>query len=60
VNTLNDIQRGIEVLELFFERVQSKNHIKHLEADPDLDGVRTEPRFQQMLRGAKIRLGIQS
>jgi len=53
VNTLNDVQSGIDVLEAFLERVQSKNHIKHLEADPDLNGIRTEPRFQQMLATRK-------
>jgi adenylate cyclase len=49
---------ALEVLEPYFERINSSTHIKHLEADPDLDPIRDDPRFKTMLAGAKQRLGI--
>ena len=55
---LKDLEGALDVLELFFERVGSPIHVKHLEVDPDLDGIRDHPRFQEMLAGAKQRLGI--
>jgi adenylate cyclase len=55
---LGDQETALDVLETFFERVQSPIHVKHLEVDPDLDGLRENPRFTQMLRAAKQRLGI--
>lgn len=58
VNTIGDIDAGVEVLRQFFERVQSRNHLKHLEADPDLDPVRDHPKFREMLKSAKERLGL--
>lgn len=57
VNTIGDIAGGLEMLQQFFDRVQSRNHIKHLEADPDLAPIRDHPNFRQMLKGAKRRLG---
>jgi len=35
-------------------------HIRHLEVDPDLDVIRDDARFKDMLAGAKQRLGISS
>jgi adenylate cyclase len=58
VMELNDVDAALDVLELFFERVASPIHVKHLEADPDLDEVRGQQRFQAMLAAAKQRLGI--
>jgi len=55
---LGDPQAAIETLQLFFERVNSPMHIRHLEVDPDLDDVRGDSRFKDMLAGAKQRLGI--
>ena len=55
---LNDYDAALEVLEPFFEEVKSPVHIKHLEADPDMDGVRGDARFKAMLAAAKKRLGI--
>jgi hypothetical protein len=42
----------------YFERVISPTQIKHMGADPDLDPIRDDPRFKQMLAAAKQRLGL--
>jgi len=55
---LGDPNGAIETLQPFFEKVNSPMHIRHLEVDPDLDPVRDEPRFNQMLAAAKQRLGM--
>jgi hypothetical protein len=36
----------------------SPTPIKHLGVDPDLDGVRNDPRFKSMLAATKQRLGM--
>jgi len=38
--------------------VQSPIHVKHLEADPDMNALRDHPRFNAMLAAAKKRLAI--
>jgi len=55
---LGDPEAAIDTLQLFFERVNSPMHIRHLEVDPDLDDIRGDSRFKDMLAGAKQRLGI--
>ena len=55
---LKDFDRALEVIEVFFEQVTSATHIRHLEADPDFDPLRENPRFKQMLSDTKGRLGI--
>jgi adenylate cyclase len=55
---LEDRDRAIEVMEPFFDRVGSVTFIRHLEADPDMDSIRDEPRFKEMLAAAKGRLGM--
>ena len=54
---LNDPERAMEVLESFFERTPPDT-IKHVEADPDMDKIRDDPRFKAMMLSAKQRLGI--
>jgi adenylate cyclase len=49
---------AIDTLESFFEIITSGTRIRHLEADPDLDSIRDNPRFQKMLASAKQRLGL--
>lgn len=49
---------ALDALELFFETITSGTRIRHLEADPDLDSIRDDPRFQKMLASAKQRLGL--
>jgi adenylate cyclase len=55
---LNDPDGALNALEPYFERVKSRTHIRHLEADPDLDAIRKDPRFQEKLSVAKERLGM--
>jgi len=55
---LHDPEAALDVLETFFERVQSPIHVKHLEADPDMNALRDHPRFNAMLAAAKKRLAI--
>ena len=58
VTDLRDTDRALDVLEQFFENVESPTHLKHLQRDPDLDPLRDLPRFKQMLEVAKQRLGV--
>jgi adenylate cyclase len=53
-----DLDGALDILEQFFERVQSSTLINHSVADPDLDVVRDLPRFKEMLAAAKDRLGL--
>ena len=53
----NDREKAIEVLGPYFEQT-IPNRIKHLEADPDMDPIRDDPRFKDMLAAAKQRLGM--
>ena len=55
---LRDADRSIEILQDYFERTPSPTHIKHLAIDPDLDSVRNDPRFRDMLSAARQRLGM--
>ena len=55
---LKDPDRAIEVLEPYFLTTLGAAHIRHAEVDPDLDPLRGDPRFQQMLSNAKQRLGL--
>lgn len=55
---LHDNDRAIEVMRDYFERTVSPTHIRHADADPDLDRLRTDPRFTKMLHDAKERLGM--
>jgi adenylate cyclase len=55
---LGDSDRAIEVLEPYFSTTLGVSHIRHAEVDPDLDVLREDPRFKQMLVAAKQRLGI--
>jgi adenylate cyclase len=57
---LGDADAAIDSLRPFFERMNSTTLIRHLEADPDLDSIREDPRFQDMLTQAKTRLGMQT
>jgi adenylate cyclase len=55
---LNDLDRAIEVLEPYFRTTLGVTHIRHAEIDPDLDPVRDDPRFKQLLAEARERLGM--
>jgi adenylate cyclase len=55
---LDDRDRAIEVLEPYFKTTLGVTHIRHAEVDPDLDPLREDVRFKQMLGEARQRLGI--
>ena len=57
---LGDTDGAIDSLRPFFQRMNSTTLIRHLEVDPDLDAIREDPRFQEMLKQAKMRLGMQA
>jgi adenylate cyclase len=50
----------VDTLERFFETVTSTTWIRHVEADPDLEPIRDNPRFKAMLAAARKRLGMKS
>ena len=55
---LKNRDRAIEVIAPYFEGVVSPTQIKHVDADPDMDPIRDDPRFRELLTAAKQRLGI--
>ena len=55
---LKDYDGAVMLMTPYFERVVSPTMIKHLEADPDFDPIRDDPRFKTMLATAKERLGL--
>lgn len=55
---LEDDERAIEVLADYFARTVSPTHIRHADADPDLERLRGNPKFVSMLTAAKQRLGM--
>ena len=56
---LGDPEGALDALQPYFERVQSRTHIRHLEADPDFNAIRDHPRFKKMFAEAKERLGME-
>jgi adenylate cyclase len=55
---LEDDDAALDVLQRYFETVNTASQIKHTEADPDFTRLRDKPRFQEMLSATKKRLGI--
>jgi adenylate cyclase len=55
---LNDHDRALDVLKPYFRTTLGVTHVRHAEADPDLDSIRGDQRFQQMLGAARERLGM--
>ena len=54
----DDEEEAIETLEPFFSRINSTVWMRHVDADPDLNAVRNDPRFQTMVAAAKQRIGM--
>ena len=55
---LHDPEGALEALQPYFLHTSSTTEIRHVEADPDLDPIRDDPRFKDMLAAAKNRLGL--
>jgi adenylate cyclase len=55
---LHDRLAALDVLGPYFDRVDSRIQVRHLEADPDFDPIRSDSRFKEMLAAAKNRLGM--
>jgi len=53
-----DTDQTIDTLEPWFEAVNSATRIRHAEADPDLDSIRDDPRFKEMIAAARKRFGM--
>jgi adenylate cyclase len=47
---------AMDIFANWFATVSSPTRVRHAEADPDLNPLRTDPRFQEMLASAKQRL----
>jgi adenylate cyclase len=60
IRQLDDVDEALDTFQPFFERLNSRTLMRHLEVDPDLDPVRKLPRFKEMLAAAKKRLGMEA
>ena len=58
VAEFGDKEEAITTIGPFFERINSVIWMRHVDADPDLDAIRDDPRFREMLASAKKRLGM--
>jgi adenylate cyclase len=55
---LKDDEAALDVIQRYFEVVNTASQIKHTDADPDFTRLRDQPRFKAMIAAAKQRLGI--
>jgi adenylate cyclase len=53
-----DLDGAIDLLEQYFEKVESPGNVHHAEIDPDMDPIRDHPRFTALIASAKSRLGM--
>jgi adenylate cyclase len=56
VMELDDKEAALDALQPYFDLVRSPIHVKHLEADPDMNSLRDHPRFKEMLERTRRRL----
>ncbi|HET8749346.1 MAG TPA: TIR domain-containing protein [Sphingomicrobium sp.] len=54
----SDLEGALDLLVPYFDRIDSPGQIRHAEIDPDMDPLRGNPRFVEMLASAKQRLGM--
>jgi len=57
ITDLGDHPGGLDILGPYVERVGPEG-LDWIKADPDMDAVRGDPRFQGMIRQADARLGM--
>jgi len=57
---LNDKDAALEMLRPTLEQMGGLGLINHAKVDPDLDCIRDDPRFKEMLEAAERRLGSQT
>jgi adenylate cyclase len=55
---LGDADEAVDALRPYFESATGASQIAHAEADPDLDTLRDNPTFKEMLSAAKLRIGM--
>ena len=53
---LNDADGALDLLEPYFTAI-SLSQVNYTEVDPDMDKLRTHPRFVAMVADAKLRCG---
>ena len=53
-----DLEGAMDLLQLFFERLDSPAFLRHAAIDPDLDAVRDHDRFKSMIAAAEKRLQL--
>jgi adenylate cyclase len=51
-----DLEGALDLLEPWFERLDSPAFIRHAEVDPDIDPIRDHPRYKAMVGTARERL----
>jgi len=54
----SDLDGAMDLLQQFFERLDSAAFLRHADIDPDLDAVREHPRFKTMVSVARDRLQL--
>jgi adenylate cyclase len=54
----SDLDGSLDLLEQYFNRIDSPGQIRHAEIDPDLDAVRENPRFKAMISAAHDRIQL--
>jgi adenylate cyclase len=52
----SDLNGALDLLDEYFKRIESPGNINHAEIDPDMDLLREDPRFVEMVSAAKKRL----
>jgi adenylate cyclase len=56
----SDLDGALDLLQQFFERLDSPAFLRHAAIDPDLNAVREHPRFKDMMSLARDRLQLES
>jgi adenylate cyclase len=53
-----DLDASLDLFEQFFERIKSTTILRHMEVDPDVDPLRDNQRFQELVAETRERLGM--